>query len=258
VDAADSLREFATTGVLKVERAFSDGEAARMRDVVWNELRHRHRIARDDPATWNRHPPTGLRSTKRSAAFAPICGPVIHELLDALFGAGQWRQPKHYGNVLVTMPVAGDWRVPHKIWHSDFPPTLPPDRLTAVKLWALFDDVDTGGGGTPQLAGSHLAFSRYLARTHESDYKRAKFGFLNSHAWLRDLTRDDGDPDRNERFMGAGTEIDGVDLRVLECTGRSGDVYVTHPWVFHSIASNTSDRPRLMRSVAISQCDNGR
>jgi hypothetical protein len=27
--------------------------------------------------------------------------------------------------------------------------------------------------------------------------------------------------------------------------------YVTHPWVFHSIPVNASDRPRLMRSTGV-------
>jgi ectoine hydroxylase-related dioxygenase (phytanoyl-CoA dioxygenase family) len=180
-----------------------------------------------------------------------MCGPVISDALDALFGPGGWQPPKGFGNVLVTMPTAGPWRVPHKIWHSDFQPTLPTDHLVAVKLWALFDDVDPAGGGTPQLAGSHALFARYITRTGERDYKRAKFGFLDSHPWLKALSRDDGDPARNDMFTGAATEIDGQELRVIECTGRAGDVYITHPWVFHSIAVNTTPRPRLMRSFAV-------
>lgn len=246
-----AVEEFGRTGILKVERAFSDADAARMRDVVWRELGRRYRIERDDPSTWNRHEPTGLTSTKKSQAFAPMCGSVISETLDALFGPGLWQPPKSFGNVLVTMPTPGSWRVPHKIWHSDFQPTLPADRLAAVKLWALFDDVDAGGGGTPQLAGSHALFARYVASTGERDYKRAKFGFLDSDPWLRGLSRDDGDPARNRTFMGMPTEIEGQELQVVECTGRAGDVYVTHPWVFHSIATNTSTRPRLMRSFAV-------
>jgi Phytanoyl-CoA dioxygenase (PhyH) len=241
---------FDETGIIRIPGAFGAREAARMRDVVWNELRGRYGIRRQDPSTWRRHP-TGLKSTKRSPAFAPICGPSVAAALDAVLGAGRWRPPKHYGNVLVTMPDVDEWRVPHRIWHSDFPPTLPRDRVTVVKLWALFDDVEPGGGGTPQLAGSHLAFARHLARTGEHDYKRAKLGFLGSHPWLKALTRDDGDPRRNERLTGDGAEVDGIRLRVVECTGRAGDVYITHPWVFHSIASNASARPRLMRSVAV-------
>jgi hypothetical protein len=247
--------ELATTGIVKLEAAFSDGDAARMRDVVWDELARRHRIERDDRSTWYRHPPTGLATTKKSGAFAPICGPVVATLLDSLFGSGRWRRPKHFGNVLVTMPNTQEWRVPHRVWHCDYQPTLPADRLRVVKLWALFDDVEPGGGGTPQLAGSHLAFARWVARTGERDYKRAKFGFLDSHPWLRALTRDDGEPDRNERFTHTGGVVDGVALHVVECTGRAGDVYVTHPWVFHSIATNATVRPRLMRSVGVVALD---
>jgi ectoine hydroxylase-related dioxygenase (phytanoyl-CoA dioxygenase family) len=179
----------------------------------------------------------------------------VEHALDTLLGAGHWARPRQFGNVLVTMPNAREWRVPHAVWHSDFPATLPVDRLTVLKLWALFGDVEPRGGGTPQLAGSHLAFARYLERTTERDYKRAKFGFLDSHPWLQLLTRDDGDPDRNEALMDVGADIDGVRLRVVELTGRAGDVYLTHPWVFHSIASNASRCPRLMRSVTIPRSD---
>jgi hypothetical protein len=243
--------EFDRTGMFRLDGAFAAADAEQMRAVVWRELARRYEIERDDPTTWDRHEPTGLKSTKKSAAFAPICGPAVTLALDALLGPGRWGQPKQFGNVLVTMPNAKSWRVPHQTWHSDFPPTLSPERLVAVKLWALFDDVEAGGAGTPQLAGSHALFAQYVARTGERDYKRAKFGFLNSDPWLKALTRDDGDPNRNQMFMGAATEIDGRLLRVVECTGKAGDVYVTHPWVFHTIAANASGRPRLMRSFAV-------
>jgi ectoine hydroxylase-related dioxygenase (phytanoyl-CoA dioxygenase family) len=178
-------------------------------------------------------------------------GPVIAAALDDLLGGDGWTPPRTFGNVLVTMPNTTAWRVPHKIWHSDFEATAPCDELFAVKVWALFDDVEAGGGGTPQLLGSHRLFARYLTTTDDHDYKAAKFGFLRSHPWLRSLTQDVGDPDRNERFMAADTAVDGVALRVVECTGRAGDVYLTHPWVFHSIAANAQRRPRLMRSFAV-------
>jgi hypothetical protein len=214
-------------------------------------MQRRYAIERDDPSTWHRHEPTGLTSTKRSTAFAPICSVSVTNLLDQLLGAGRWAPPQQYGNVLVTMPDAGPWRVPDRIWHSDFPPTLPVAPLAAVKLWALFDDVAPGGGGTPQLAGSHRAFAHYLSTTSERDYKKTKFGFLRSDPWLQTLTHDRGETERNDVLMRQGTEVDGIELRVVECTGRAGDVYVTHPWVFHSIAKNARDRPRFMRSVAV-------
>jgi len=247
------LERFERTGVMRCEAAFSPDDAERMCEVIWNELRRRHGIHRVDPTTWHRHPPTGLKSSKRSMAFAAICGPKVEVALDALLGAGRWQRPKSFGNVLVTMPNSAVWRVPAAIWHSDFEPTLPADRLVAVKVWALCDDVEPGGGGTPQLAGSHRAFARYLQTTTDRDYKRCKFGFLRSHPWLRTLTRDDGTADRNRHLMSEGATVHGVDARVVETVGRAGDVYVTHPWVFHSIATNATERPRLMRSLGIRQ-----
>jgi hypothetical protein len=243
--------ELERDGVVKLPAAFPLATARRMQDVVWNELRRRYEIEREDPATWDRHPPVGLKSSKRSRAFEPLADGIIATALDDLFGSDGWIPPKAFGNVLVTMPNATEWRVPHRIWHSDFEATASPDALFAVKVWALFDDVEPRGGGTPQLVGSHRSFAQYLQTADDHSYKAAKFGFLRSHPFLRSLTRDAGEPDRNQRFMDASTDVDGVPVRVIECTGQAGDVYLTHPWVFHSIAVNARTRPRLMRSFAV-------
>ena len=245
------VEEFDRTGIVRLTGVFRDEDGERMRQVVWRELSARYGIERDDRSTWGFHPPTGLKSTKKSRAFAPIGAPAVLSALDELFGAGCWEPPSNYGQVLVTMPTTTVWRVPHRLWHPDFLPSECQSPLAGVKLWVLFDDVEPGGGGTPQLVGSHRLFDRYLASTGERDYKRAKFGFLESHAWLRALTHDDGDPDRNHTFMAAPTMVDGVEVQVVECAGRTGDVFVTHPWEFHSIAPNASERPRLMRSFAV-------
>ncbi len=243
--------EFDRTGLLRLEGAFSRSAAEDMRVVLWNELVHRYGIERDDPTTWDRHPPTGLKSTKRAKVFQPICSPVVGDALDDLLGPGCWDRPEQYGNVLVTMPNATQWRVPHRIWHSDFEATNSSVDLFAVKLWALFGAVEPGGGGTPQLLGSHKLFARYLESTDVREYKRAKLGFLRSHPSLIALTNDDGDPRRNERFMGADWDVDGLPARVVELTGAPGDVFITHGWLFHTVAVNATDQPRLMRSVAV-------
>jgi hypothetical protein len=243
--------EFDRTGIVKLPGAFERHDAERMQAVLWDEMARRYGIERDDTSTWYRHAPTRLTTTKKSRAFASILGSTVTAALDDLLGAGRWQAPKHFGNVLVTMPNAREWRVPHAIWHADFGPEISRERLPVVKVWALFDDVAPGGGGTPQLAGSHRAFARYLERTGECDYKRAKFGFLASHPCLRALSHPDDDPRRNERFMEEGAEVDGEHLAVVECTGNAGDAYVTHPWVYHSIADNATPRPRLMRSVQV-------
>jgi hypothetical protein len=248
--AAD-LATFDRDGIVKVEGVFGEDTATRMRDVLWHELHRRYEIERDDPSTWYRHAPTGLKSTKKSRVFTPMLGPRLTEALDQLFGPEQWVTPKHLGQVLVTMPNAEAWRVPRALWHADFQYTYPPDELMIVKCWALFDDVAPGGGGTPQLAGSHRLTARYIdGRTgNELEYKRVRDGLLRSHPWLKALaTGRDGD---DAQFMAADADVDGLPARVVELTGRTGDVFVTHPWTMHSIAVNATHRPRLMRSFAI-------
>jgi hypothetical protein len=248
---AEELAAFDRDGIVKIEHVFDDDAAARMRDTLWRELYRRYEIECSDPSTWNRHLPTGLKSTKKSAAFTPMLGAPLTEALDQLFGAHQWVRPKNLGHVLVTMPNAPAWRVPRALWHADFQYFYPADQLMVVKCWALFDDVEPGGGGTPQLLGSHRLTARYIA-DREGDaleYKRVRDGLLRSHAWLRALsTPDDGD---DARFTAADADVDGLPARVVELTGRSGDVFVTHPWIMHSIAVNATRRPRMMRSFAV-------
>jgi len=243
--------EFDRTGILRIEGAFAASDAARMEAVVWNELARRYEIERGDPSTWDRHEPTGLKSSKKNRAFEPIMSPTVAAALDDLFGRERWQPPKTMGNVLVTMPNTDEWRVPHKIWHSDFDAGYGVERLFAVKVWAIVNEVRPTGGGTPQLLGSHRLFARYLAGTDERDFRTLRLGLMRTHPWLKTLVADDGDPGRNARLMDEEVDIDGLPARVIETTGEPGDVYITHPWVFHSIATNALDQPRIMRSTAV-------
>lgn len=78
-------------------------------------------------------------------------------------------------------------------------------------------------------------------------------GLLRSHPWLKALSSPEDDPERNARFMSAEVDIDGLPARVVELTGKPGDIYVTHPWVMHAIAPNATREPRFMRSMAINR-----
>lgn len=41
-------------------------------------------------------------------------------------------------------------------------------------------------------------------------------------------------------------QVGGTAVRVMELTGHSGDVVLTHPWVLHCQAPNTGTYPRMM------------
>lgn len=111
-------------------------------------------------------------------------------------------------------------------------------------------DLEPGGGGTPQVAGSHRVIARHLSKTSERDFTTIRDQVLRSHPWFDTLTTTAGD--RSIDLM-TESEVDGLPVRVVELTGSAGDLYLTHPWVLHSIAPNTGDAPRMMRSRVIWQ-----
>jgi hypothetical protein len=235
---ADEQEVFARDGIVKIPSAFPSDAAARMRDVLWGELAARHGMDRDDRSTWTPARPTGLKTTKSSRTANAILGPRLRSVLDGLLG--EWVEPRHQGQVLVTMPEGVQWAVPHRQWHTDVGFEEP---TYAVKIWALLGDLAPGGGGTPQVAGSHRVIERFLTTTGEREFKAVRDQVLRSDPWFRNLTS----PERTVDPM-QPADLDGLPVRVVELTGRAGDVYVTHPWILHSIATNATDVPRMMRS----------
>jgi hypothetical protein len=244
--SATQLREFERDGIVKVPGAFGADDAARMRDVLWAELTKRHGMDPDDRSNWTTLRPTGLKTTKKHPVADAILGPPLRSVLDHLLGSGGWVEPPHQGQVLVTMPMAEAWSVPNRQWHTDVGFDLPADELVGVKIWALLTDVDPGGGGTPQVAGSHRVIARHLTKTSEGEFTTVRDQVLRSHPWFLSLTSAETD-DRSEQLM-TEADLDGLPVRVVELTGSAGDVYLTHPWILHSIAPNANDTPRMMRS----------
>jgi hypothetical protein len=242
------LEEFARDGIVRIPGVFAADDAARMRDVLWRELAELYGMRPDDRSTWTPVRPTSLVATKKHPAANAILGAPLRAALDQLFGPAGWGEPPHQGQVLVTMPTGEDWSVPHRQWHTDVGFDVPQDGPGGVKIWALLGDLEPGGGGTPQVAGSHRVITRYLSTTDERDFTTVRDEVLASHPWFVDLTREHRTADAD--FM-TEADLDGIPVRVVELTGNAGDVYLTHPWILHSIAPNARDTPRLMRSRMI-------
>jgi ectoine hydroxylase-related dioxygenase (phytanoyl-CoA dioxygenase family) len=225
-------------GIVKLPAAFSAEDAARMRNVLWNELSARHGMDRNDRSTWTTLRPVGLKTTKSSRGALAAMGPRVRSALDGLLG--HWIEPRHQGQVLVTMPGGVPRAVPHRQWHTDVGYEEQPE---AVKIWALLGDLVPGGGGTPQVAGSHKVIERFLTTTEEREFKAVRDAVLRSDPWFRNLTSAERSVDPMEP-----ADLDGLPVRVVELTGQAGDVFLTHPWILHSIAPNAADTPRMMRS----------
>ena len=245
---ADEL-EWERDGIVCLRGAVPAADVAQVRGTLWRELEKRWGMVEGDPSTWTTARPHGLKSTKKASWHVDlVLSPTVRAALDELAGPRGWELPRHAGQVLVTMPEGVDWSVPWKLWHSDFEAVQSTTDRYVCKFWLLLGPSSPGGGATPQIAGSHRLFERYVTSTNSTDYVSAKHGFLESDPWLHALSSPRSE-DRH-RFLDAH-EIDGGPVRVIECTGEPGDVYLTHPWVFHSIAANGNAEPRLMRSGAI-------
>lgn len=239
---AHELETFERDGIVKLPAVFSADDAARMRDVLWSELSARHGMDPDDRSTWTNLRPTGLKTTQKHRVARAILSPKLRSILDDLLGP--WLEPRHLGQVLVTMPTGESWVVPDRQWHTDVGFEKPADKLGGVKIWALLGDLEPGGGGTPQVAGSHRVIERFLGTTDEREFTAVRDQVLRSDPWFRSLTS------AGERTIDPMVEadLDGLPVRVIELTGQAGDVYLTHPWILHSIATNANDTPRMIRS----------
>jgi hypothetical protein len=245
----EARSELDERGYIRLRGVFSPTEAAAMEARIWAALTRKHGVCRDDPRSWAIPLGTGLQSLRTHAVFRPIGGPALRATLDDLIGEGRWQEPKHWGQFLVSFPVtAGASQPSRALWHTDFPYSLPGDRVVGALVFSFVSEVSTGAGGTLVIAGSHRLVRRFVgANPHLSKVrmKVARRALMGSDPWLAELCESHGDWAR--RFAGTEHTIADIPLRVVELTGEPGDVVIGHPWLLHSPAPNRGDRPRFMR-----------
>jgi hypothetical protein len=202
-------------------------------------------------------PPPGFVVTPAKTAkfmerhgFAEVWGERAPELIDDLLGVGRWSGAEHAGQLLfVTYPTPGEsWRLPHKMWHLDFPAPGALRGLPALQLFLCVDRIDSHGGGTLAVCGIHRLIEA-LRRAQGPEWPGRSQDVRRKLAarvpWLRHLASLRDGEDREGRFMREATLCDGVPLQVAEICGDAGDLFVMHPWLLHSLSMNCATRPRM-------------
>ncbi|MEN8183850.1 MAG: phytanoyl-CoA dioxygenase family protein [Myxococcota bacterium] len=241
--------EFDERGFVRLRHVFSRAEAAAMEERLWASLNRKHGVRRDDPSSWKIPLGAGLRPLRTHAVFRPIGGPAVLGALDELIGEGRWQEPKHWGQFLVSFPVAeGDFS--RSNWHTDFPYFLPRDRVVGALVFSFVGEVPSGTGGTLVIAGSHKVVGRFVgANPHlrKVKMKVARQALMNSDPWLKALGAEADEEGWVGRFMAREHAIADIPVRVVELTGEPGDVVIGHPWLLHTPSPNRGDRPRFMR-----------
>ena len=259
LDHAPLVDEFRRTGIVKLTGVFSDESAAAMREACWQGWSDTYGARRDDPSTWSAVPRfKTVKSAKRHPSFLAVLGDELRSLADTLIGPG-WSTSNGFGGLLAGFPNTTSWHLPgaEGVWHSDFLYCATMDPLPGLRVFAVFGDVPAGGGGTLLVEGSHLMVERFVRARPDlavGRFRTARAACHASNDWLHELTHGDGgDPTRHERFMAQTTEVDGIPARVIEASGRPGDVYVCHPWTIHCAPPNANDQPRFLRSPTLNR-----
>ena len=140
--------------------------------------------------------------------------------------------------LLFTLPNATTWTLPHQNWHMDIP-RLPDGGVPGVQIFACLETVETGGGGTLAVTGSHRLLNECV-RISSSDLRKR----LKQEPYFAALMSNHTD-DRL-RFLREGGRVGNVELQVVEMTGEPGDVYFMDLRVLHTAAPNMRQIPRLM------------
>jgi hypothetical protein len=254
VDLRRVVETFAERGVVRVPGAFTRTQAAAMSDAIWRHVARATPCRRHDPSTWDARP-ISFKKLKSSSALLPLLdGPPIRRVLDALFGPDQWTAPKVGPQILMTLPNASQWRLPHRLWHTDagFESTTFP--VFGVKLFGCVEAVRPGGGGTLTIAGSHRAVERYrrtLPHDHRAAMSSLWSGFMRHDPWLAALANPRRPESVDNELLGGPHDAGGIPLEVVELTGDPGDVWVTHLHTFHCVAPNAHPAPRVMVAAAV-------
>jgi hypothetical protein len=247
----DQHAEFRRTGLVRLPGAIPTKDIDAMVDRVWEYLDGSRGVVRNRPETWSIDQPSGLRAITAAAEFKALGGAAIRAAIDDLLGVGCWQPPRRWGRLLMTFPSrATEWDLPRgSAWHNDFVPLQQGANRRAIQLFAILKDLPVRGGGTLVVSGSHRLVSRYIANSGKAPHPRQVRALLSEQPWLRDLwepSSGSSAEERMRRFMTDGTHIGDVELRVVELTGRAGDVFVMHCDTFHAAAPNCHDEPRLM------------
>ena len=192
--------------------------------------------------------------SSRTGEFDAMASPPVRAVLDALLG--RWEEPAHWGLPLVSFHTGeAAWDVPREHWHIDLG-ARPGEHLRLARLFAFLTPSRPGGGGTGYVAGSHRLFDALFEETGSAlPSAQARQRLEARSPWFAALSSRQDHGERIQRFMGDGSELDGVPVRVCEMLGEPGDVLLMHPLMLHAPTPNVLATPRMMLTQFVYGCD---
>lgn len=245
------LQQFEEKGFLKVSACVPS--ATRVRDVIWEDLKTRFDIG-DEIQSWHGQYVNFPAESIYGLKLMPT--ERMSQALNDLFKGRDWTSDhlhKRCGTVFATLPRAEKndiWSMSGE-WHWDMGENHHLPSYNGVLVCNLLTDANHQGGGTLFVSGSHHSVAAHYHRTRGqfSDNYSAKRmqSFFHTEEWFRNL--DSGSVPKGDQvatYMDKISTVNGIELRVHEMTGQSGDTYFLHPLLVHAGSPNGSSAPRLM------------
>ncbi|MCE9590340.1 MAG: phytanoyl-CoA dioxygenase family protein [Planctomycetes bacterium] len=213
----DQIEQFTEEGYTLLREAFPRELAARVKKAVLDKIDARE----DDPSTW-KVARNHIADSFTGEPFMSACTPRYEAALDDLMGEGRWVPIPNLGWWPVLFPGfdAPPWRVHENEWHIDggfFHHHLDSPEQGMLPIF-VFSDIGPGDGGTGIAVGSHKVAARILRDAGPAGLTQAELG----------------------------KRVAAHPRRVLEVNGNAGDIAMIHPFMLHTVSTNTGRSIRVI------------
>jgi hypothetical protein len=222
------IEEFVYNGFVRIEGAFPETLARKVRDVLWRDTG----CDPDDPTTWTK-PVIRLGMYKDKPFVDAANTAVLQAAYDQLVGSGRWLACSAVGSFPVRFPVPSEpgdtgWHVDMSLdWEKpdfmDWRVNVASEGRALLMLY-LFSDVGNLDAPTRLRMGSHLDVARKLAPAGEKGLT------------MRELV--EWFPETDQRPQ-------------VAATGNAGTVFLCHPFVVHAAQAHRGVSPRFMAQPAL-------
>ena len=242
-DVLDSVRDqLGRNGYAQLRQGVSGDVVASVVSHLWNDLESVD-VHRDREESWPIGRPLRgplFRAIRDYEGLNPLFSKEFEEGMVSLSGS-ELRVIQEF-ILYMTFPTAkrdlAQWRVPWAGWHNDFTGDGT-GRTPGYLAFVLLNNIETCGGSPVFLAGSHR-LSEVIAPQHASAIMKqlSKKSTLLERLW-------DRRPGAPGACVGERCTVDGVELEVLEMTGKAGDVFVINGLLLHAMTENERPDVRL-------------
>ena len=222
--SAAQIEHFIQNGFVKIENAFPRTLADEARAILWKDTG----CDPDNAGTWTR--PVIRLGMYTQAPFVEAANTdILHRAFDQLVGADRWLPCRSMGTFPIRFPSPDD---PGDAgWHIDVSFGVEnPDFMSwranihskgrALLMLFLFSDVGEDDAPTRIRCGSHLDIARRLAPA--------------------------GDAGLSLRELAADGFAESAHRPEQLATGRSGTVFLCHPFLVHAAQPHRGRTPRFM------------